>query len=550
MRIFITRQFVNDLKESSADRGLFGAWVATNDFYRNLIRFGKFDEYHFFILGKNSHTGKFLNSKELIPYFKDKRVKIRKVIQMPSFLEEAREFIFFTPNPEIFNLSRLRSIYAKNYFPVCGWIHSISYGYLLEQVFFKNMISDLQPFDSIIGISKPILESVKRMHRLIRRDVFNTMSATISYRARLDHLPLGLNSEDFIKGDNNKSRRELGLPVGKIIILYFGRFSVSDKADLFPLLFAFKRLLSKNKNIFLVLAGKNFQGNYAARLKKAGNDLGILHNIKFFLNPSQKEKNSLYAASDIFVSPSDSLQESFGLTVIEAMAAGLPAVVSDWDGYRDIVMHNKTGFRVPTYWFKCDRRASESTYLFQNNIQVEHLSLGQSVCQDMKKMIEYLSLLIKRKDLRLKFGHNARERVHKYYDWSVVIPQYEALWDTLIDRAKAHKLPPKKMPIFYPRYFECFNHYPSRILNKQTKIAITEEGAQLLKTRRFLSTVPPLNLILPQIVFLLLFYLREKEKSSIGKINEYMNKLSKEISSEEIGYHLMWMLKNYFVKLE
>jgi glycosyltransferase involved in cell wall biosynthesis len=522
--------------------------MATSDFYKNLIRFGRFDEYHFFILGEKGNAKKILNNRELMPYIHDKRVKIRKVSQLPLFLKDAQDFVFFIANPGMFDISRLRSIYAKKYFPICGLTYTISYGYLLERVFFKNMISDLQPFDSIVSIAKPVLESLKRMHRLIRQDVFNTMSAKISYRARLDQLPLGLNSEHYLKGDKNKSRRELGLPAGKVIILYFGRFSASDKADIFPLLFAFKNLLSKNKNIFLVLAGKNFQGNYAARLKQAGNDLGILHNIKFFLNPSQEEKYSLYAASDIFVSPSDSLQESFGLTVIEAMAAGLPAVVSDWDGYRDIVIHNKTGFRVPTYWIKCDRRVSEASYLYQDNIQLEHLSLGQSVCVDVNKMIEYLSLLIKRKDLRLKFGHSAREKVHKYYDWSVVIPRYEALWNTLMDKARACRMTPKKMPIFYPRYFECFSHYPSRILNKQTNIAITEEGERLLKTRRFLSTVPPLGLILPQIVFLLLFYLREKKKSSIGKINEYMNKPSKEISSEEISYHLMWMLKNYYVK--
>src|SRR5258708_11547844 len=39
---------------------------------------------------------------------------------------------------------------------------------------------------------------------------------------------------------------------------------------------------------------------------------------------------------------------------IEAMAAGVPQVVSDWSGYRDIVVHGETGFRVQTYWASCD----------------------------------------------------------------------------------------------------------------------------------------------------------------------------------------------------
>ena len=42
------------------------------------------------------------------------------------------------------------------------------------------------------------------------------------------------------------------------------------------------------------------------------------------------------------------MQESFGLTPIEAMAAGLPRVISDWDGYRDSVNDGEDGFLIRT----------------------------------------------------------------------------------------------------------------------------------------------------------------------------------------------------------
>jgi glycosyltransferase involved in cell wall biosynthesis len=52
---------------------------------------------------------------------------------------------------------------------------------------------------------------------------------------------------------------------------------------------------------------------------------------------------------DIFCSLSDNIQESFGLTVIEAMAAGLPAVVSNWNGYREAISHGTNGVLVDSY---------------------------------------------------------------------------------------------------------------------------------------------------------------------------------------------------------
>ncbi len=49
---------------------------------------------------------------------------------------------------------------------------------------------------------------------------------------------------------------------------------------------------------------------------------------------SRRCASPIWQAADIFTSLSDNIQETFGLTPIEAMAAGLPSVVTDWDGYQ------------------------------------------------------------------------------------------------------------------------------------------------------------------------------------------------------------------------
>ena len=55
-----------------------------------------------------------------------------------------------------------------------------------------------------------------------------------------------------------------------------------------------------------------------------------------------------WVSADVFCSLSDNIPETFGLTTIEAMAAGLPVVVTDWDGYKDTVRDGIDGFAVPT----------------------------------------------------------------------------------------------------------------------------------------------------------------------------------------------------------
>ena len=58
---------------------------------------------------------------------------------------------------------------------------------------------------------------------------------------------------------------------------------------------------------------------------------------------------SIWSVADIFISFSDNIQETFGLTPVEAMAAGLPSVVTDWDGYRDTVRHGIDQHFVPLH---------------------------------------------------------------------------------------------------------------------------------------------------------------------------------------------------------
>ena len=73
---------------------------------------------------------------------------------------------------------------------------------------------------------------------------------------------------------------------------------------------------------------------------------------------SEEVKRQALAAADVAVSLVDNAQETFGLAVAEAMAAGLPLVVSDWSGYRDLVRDGIDGYLIPSAWAASAPQAS------------------------------------------------------------------------------------------------------------------------------------------------------------------------------------------------
>ena len=61
-------------------------------------------------------------------------------------------------------------------------------------------------------------------------------------------------------------------------------------------------------------------------------------------------KRQALSACDLVLSLVDNVQETFGLSIAEAMAAGRPVVASNWDGYRDLLRDGIDGFLIPSRW--------------------------------------------------------------------------------------------------------------------------------------------------------------------------------------------------------
>ena len=138
-------------------------------------------------------------------------------------------------------------------------------------------------------------------------------------------VPLGLELESYthLPPRGSIRNRVLGLE-NKKIILFLGRVNFKKGLDL--LIRAFSKLVKERSDIHLIIAGPDDEG-YGKKLDQWIRDEKIQTDVTRLGFVEGGQKLSLFSDSDIFCLPSH--QENFGLAVLEAMAAGLPVLVSE-----------------------------------------------------------------------------------------------------------------------------------------------------------------------------------------------------------------------------
>jgi glycosyltransferase involved in cell wall biosynthesis len=126
------------------------------------------------------------------------------------------------------------------------------------------------------------------------------------------------------------------------IILFLSRFDEKKGLDL--LLPAFAELRLQHPDTALVLAGSG-TAEFVASLQTRIADLGIAADVFWAGFLTGADKHAVLSDADVFVLPSYS--ENFGIAVLEAMAAGLPVVVSDQVAVHTEVAAMNAGIAVP-----------------------------------------------------------------------------------------------------------------------------------------------------------------------------------------------------------
>ena len=230
------------------------------------------------------------------------------------------------------------------------------------------------------------------------------------------------------------------------MVLWLGRLSFFEKAYPQGMFIALQKAVHRcGLRLHFVMAGwfpggETDQRFYQEAAERYAPDVPV-----HFLDGKNSEVvRCCWAAADLFLSLVDNPQETFGLAPVEAMAAGLPVVVSDWDGYRYTVSEGVEGFRIPTL---SPSRATQGDVLA---LQHDHGLLtyqdyvgavAQHVAVDTEAAAAAIALLAQDPSLRKRMGDAGRQTVRQRFDGLVRVSTISFMPSWLIGVASLRESP-------------------------------------------------------------------------------------------------------------
>jgi phosphatidylinositol alpha-mannosyltransferase len=258
---------------------------------------------------------------------------------------------------------------------------------------------NIATFHAYAGWS-PAYEFGQRMLRHFARRLHGRIAVSAAARHFIDHyfpgdykvIPNGVDLRDF-----EKARPIARYKDGTANILFVGRFE--NRKGISYLLKAYRVLRQRGYNCRLLVIG----GGPGEREVRRYIATRRLTGVELLGRVSDDDKARYFATSDIYVSPATG-RESFGIVLLEAMAAGTAIVCSDIHGYRSVVRRGEQGLLVPP--------------------------------KDVNALTDALAKLLDEPELRARMGASGRERAEQY-SWPNITAKVENYYSFVIRRVAA-----------------------------------------------------------------------------------------------------------------
>ena len=349
------------------------------------------------------------------------------------------------------------------------------------------LIGPLEPWDALICTSSSVQAMVKRQIDGTFAYLRERFGAERRPKLNLPVIPLGVDtaaldpSTDAARMARRRLREQMSIAEEDVAVLYIGRLSAYVKAHPLPMLLGLEEALRTvgthfRGRVHLIQAGWFSDDAQKVEWEEAQRVLApsIFHHV--LDGRAAEVRCHIRFAADLFASFADNIQETFGLTVVEAMAAGLPVVAADWDGYRESV-DASCGILVPTIlpqasagqWLA--RRFEDGLESYDTYCAATALATAVDVSAARDAFVALLTDPAKRRAM----GAAGRERARVRYEWATIVTSYQSLFADLQKIRK--KGPDYSRPTLVNPWrrnpFALFDGYASRVMRSGTRLRAT-----------------------------------------------------------------------------
>ena len=466
---------------------LMGRNAAGASFIRGLLKYGQGESVSCLV---ESEEDSVFFENELLRYSAGKKCSIIKKSRLRDISTVGG---LYYPGPNIGELAyqRASATSENDSWSISGITHTTSSARAMDAI--TDLItSPVQPWDSLICTSTAVKKNIEVVLQARVDELRDRLGITKIVLPKLPVIPLGVHTEDFnyTKSQRIDARKSLNASSKTLIVLYTGRLSFHAKAHPFAMYEALERAAQiTQKEVVLVECGCHANDYIEKAFAAAAHQTSPSIRVITLDGRIAENRQIAWAAADIFCSLSDNIQETFGIVPIEAMAAGLPVVITDWDGYKDTVRDGIDGFRIPTIT-SSPGSAGDLAHRHALELDTYDMYCGYTsslVAVHNKKLTNAFVELFKSQALRIKMGQAGRQRAINNYDWRGIITSYEELWkeqtsirlSAKLARENSDSVGSKSLSLWPARLDPTisFANYPTGHLTPQTELVLTELSA-------------------------------------------------------------------------
>ena len=419
-----------------ASKGINGRRVAGESFLKGYLRHGEVEE--FVILAKA--TAEAAEVEALVRSLRpDKKLRPVGLVRPGSMAPLTN---LYYPAANIAGEAWRRADFGSDAWAVCGITHTTSTMGIM-QGFFDLRMAPVMEWDAVICTSNAVQGAVSVQMDLIDDHIRQRFRAEPPPRPMFPVIPLGIHCDDFAADPAVRQalRDQLGCGPDDVVFTTIARLTPHEKFDPLPIFLAMQTAqneLKSGQKLHVVFCGL-FRHPYAKAVFVEG-AAKLMPDVGFLLLDGAKaeDRKSALSGADVFLFMIDNIQETFGLAPLEGMAAGLPLLVSDWDGMKDTVTPD-VGLRVRTRMLGPRHLANEALRLQGGIDDYSQYCAAVSAMTEvnMADMAAQILHLAQNPDLRRRMGRAAQARARAVYDWAAVIPQFQELWGEQDARRRA-----------------------------------------------------------------------------------------------------------------